>query len=821
MDITIDKPIISDYKKSVNDFKEIKRRSEDYANYLMTRMDPEEIESIKINLDLINGKLDVEKFYDNPVEVQIGTDTVQLDFQDITHTPLIAQVANTYIGEVIKLGVVYNIKDENPGSSTIAQNQIKDNISEVANQFLESNKRKALLKVMEKYGVADPFQTPEVQQQMNQEVEQLVSATTSKDIQNFLKTRVSTPRVRGAQQILRALTLDQKIRDEQIQALKYMMASGKIIFHSTVENEEVVYEAVNPMFCNWDSSLEYEDIQKSRIFSRVMWMTKDDILQKYAEDLTKSDIEKLESQYEYSGYLTPYKFQREDSWETKHTMMKMSQEPYVDRLRNININTREGQAQFNSLRSEIFPEYGHKEKSGIRVTHVVFREKRVLKKVTRLVEDEKQVFWVAAGIYQKHPADIEVKRVVIDEVWEDTIIGTFDTIHVRTRPYPRQFIDPKNPFKVNFPYVGRVIGTNKGVTDPFVFIDLGKAAQKDFDITISAIKHSLMTDMGSVFMFIMNMKPDNISWQDFIDSIRNLRLMPIDSTKVDQVSVSLTKEISLSSSQDIAVKLKIADLHQQMLYTSMLFNAERVGSVSPYHTSSNKDSSLSGSYNQTTLMTQEFLNVINESYNLLLNVGFFYYKERPEHAGNVLDDISLIDLMQASPMGYYYKNIKVVNSYDELDLLKQIKSYALAFIQNSDNYLSIIDIILSRTEDEIRDILEQETVNRRTLLQETRQHELQLRQTELQNTELRENAKRQTQMEVESLRQEKNLERARIQVQTFALANDVNRDGQSDALTSNILRLENELKIAEMDGEIEREKLKNKIEIEKMRKNKI
>ena len=152
----------------------------------------------------------------------------------------------------------------------------------------------------------------------------------------------------------------------------------------------------------------------------------------------------------------------------------------------------------------------------------------------------------------------------------------------------------------------------------------------------------MMTNMGSVFTFIMNYKPDNISWQDFIDSIRNLKIMPIDTSKAktDPNAASLFREISMGSTQDIASFLQLADKHQSFLYTSMLFNQERVGAINQYQTSSNKDSSVSSSYNQTTWLTQEYLSIVNSSLNLLLNTGYHFYKDRPDKSAEIFDDIS-------------------------------------------------------------------------------------------------------------------------------------------------------------------------------------
>ena len=812
--------IISEYAKTKSNFKEIRDRAEYHASRLQLVFDEEKYNTIKVNLQLINGELDVKEFYDNPLQVGIGGDTIQLDYQDITHIPLLGQVCNTYIGEVMKLGVVYNMKDEAPTRSTIIKNKVNEDTASILSQMMDSQKQKAVLKVMQDYNITDPFETPEIQQQVGQEVEKIMQFKSTKDVQEFLKNRITTPKLRSAQAILRKLTMENKVKEEQIQGLKYILASGELYFYCDVENEDILYETVNPMFLEWEGSLEQEDIQKSRVVKRTMWLTRDDVIQKYSEWLTKEDLDKLEYYYEPVGTPSNFKNKYEDQ-RTKEFMHIMSQDQNIEKIRAADINTHQGREMFRQYQEDIFQEQGiHR---GIRISHIVFREKTKLKKVTRLTEGLKEVFWVSEEKYRKNPLDISVVTVVTDKVWETTIIGNgVDSFHVKTRPFPYQYVDPKNPYKINFPYVGKKIGTNKGVTNPFIFVNLGKSSQKDFDVTIAAVKHAMMTNMGSVFTFIMNYKPDNISWQEFVDSIRNLKIMPIDSSKAkgDPNAASLFREISMGSTQDIAGLLQIADKHQAFLYTSMLFNQERVGAINQYQTSSNKDSSVSSSYNQTTWLTQEYLSIVNASLNLLLNTGYHFYKERPEKAAEILDDVSYVDFIQSSPLGYYYKGLSVVNSYEDIDLLKQIKSYSLAFIQNSDNYISIIDLILSKTEGEIREILEQETIRRQEMMLENRQHETQLKDMEVKGTIERETIKNKALFDIETMKQDKSMERAFITRENFALANDIDKDGQADFLTSKLAELENKIELKEIDREIEMEKLRVKNEYERSRNTK-
>lgn len=807
---------LSDSKKRANNYKEIKDRSKDYYFYLRAKKSDKKISDIKVNLDLLNGKLDTSTFYDNPPTVYLGKEkeSVQIDYQDISHTPLVMQVSSAFKGEISKLGVVYNIKDESPIEPNSYKRKVDEELDPYVQKALQTKRQNALIKVMQSYGISDPFVDPETQQQILKEVDDIVNLTTPKGIKDFVENKISSPKVRGAQSILKTLTLPSRVKDEQIQALNFLMASGEIIFFCDIVNNEVVYESVNPMFFDWEGPMEEEWVQNSRICQRTFWLSPSDIIQKYSEYLSKKDIEALKQVY--TGVGRPVAFDNPNNIRTRMVMLKGSEEPYLSRFKDNDINTIKGQKNFSSIVSDMLPEvdYENWTEGKIEVVHQVFREKRNIYKVIRVnKEGVKEEFYVSKEYYKDSNSDIEVLEIEIDEVWENTLILHSDVIHVKTQRYPYQYLDPKNPYKVNFPYVGKRIGTNKGTTKPFIYVDLGKSAQKDFDITIASIKHIMATDMGNVFLFFMNLKPDNVSWQDFIDAMRNLKLMITDPSNIsnDGRELSLMKEVALTSAQEIANKLRVADMHQNMLYQSMLFNAERLGVISPYQTSSNKDSSLSASHNQTAVFVQDYLSVINESLNLLLNVGYFFFKSNPEKAQVILDDLSLIDLLKSPDTGYAYRGIRVVNSYDEIDTLKQIKNYALAFIQNSDNYLAIIDLIISRTESEVRDIMEIEMKRReKIVLQQNEQQQL-IKKMEQDGLLQREQIKSQSEIEKTRMREESNLQRAYITRETFAMANDVNRDGVNDYLTGKILSEETKIKLKEMDMEIEREKLREKL----------
>jgi len=802
-------------QKEYSNFKNIRERVEDYISYMETQMSKEFQENTHVNLKLINGDVDIETMYDNPITVPIGGETVQLDYQDISHTPLIAQVSNSFIGEISKLFFKPTVKDSSPSKATFLKKEAANKLAAYFENRIGALRQNIMATKMQEYGVTDPFSNPEMQMQMQQEVDEELKNQTPKEIFDFLLNKTVTPKARGAQKILDVISSKSNVRDENIQGLKYLMSSGHICFYTGMKNNEPYYEAVNPMFFKTISSMETEDFQHHRAAMRVTWKHKDDILQEFAEDLTAADIKKLDSQYELMGSNSSYFYDYENNNAMKNHQFLMTQDGNIEKLKDININTREGQTQYKLLTTELFPDnnsmhFGNQ--YGIKVTHVVYREKRKLYKVGRYLEGVVRFFYISEEYVENEEEDEVIEEVWVDEVWEDTVIGTFDCIHVRTRPLPDQYLDPDNPYLVNLPYYGKKVGTNKGVTKPFVFIDLGKSAQKDYDISIASIKHTMNTEIGSVFTLLMQLKPDNYSWQDFIDSMRNLHFMPIDISQVvnNPLAYQFLRDFNLKSASDLAQKLAVAEMHKQTLFTSMLFNSERLGIISQYAPGTNATASQTASYNQTTYLVQQYMTVINKAMMGLLNVSASYYKDHPEKAAMILDDLSLADLLTSGDNGYTYHGIQIADNFEEDDLVKLMKSYALAFIQNSENHLATMDVIMAKTESEIRDIVarEGEEMARR------REENMKMTQQQIQ-------AEQETKLKLKEMETQKEfklnddklanaIERALITRENFALAQDINKDGQSDLLTAQIIKIKAEREMHKDKMELEEKKLNQK-----------
>lgn len=805
------KKLTTKQKKYAN-FKEMKKRAEDWVAYMDRLFSKDKQEEILINLKLINGEIDIEKMYDNPMEVSMGKETVQLDYQDITHTPLIAQVTNAFIGEISKLLTNLTVKDLSPSRATFLKKEAANRLASYFENRVQVLRQNIMQTTMQKYGITDPFVDPEAQMQIQQEVDSEVQSQTPKDIFDFLINKTSTPKARGAQKILDTLSLKRDVKDENIQGLKYLLASGEEIMYSGREKNDVTYEAVNPMFFQAVGSLETEWYQHHRAAMRVKWMHKDDVIQTFAEELSKADIDKLDNNYELMGSRSGYWYDYDKNNEIKNHQFVMTQKGNIERLRDIDINTREGQAKYKALTADLFEDSAIDymgSQLGIKVTHVVYREKRKLYKVGRYLGDEIKFFYISEEYVENEEEDEVVEEIWVDEVWEDYIIGTYDCIHVRTRPIPYQFLDPDNPYLTDLPYCGKKVGTNKGVNKPIIFVNLGKSSQKDFDITIASIKHEIYTEIGSVFTLLMQLKPDNYSWQDFVDSIRNLHMMPLDIAEVvkNPLAAQFLKEINIKSASGLAGKLQVAEMHKQMLYTSMLFNAERVGIISQYANGTNATASQTASYNQTTYLVQQHLGIVNKAMTQLLNVGASYYKDNPEKAAMILDDLSLADLVTSGESGYPYHGITIADNFEEEDIVKLLKSYALAFIQNSQNHLAVMDVILAKTETEIRDIMAQEAESTKKLREEEMQFRDKQLQTEQQTKIQLKDMEDKKEFQINEAKLANALERTMLSRENFLLANDVNKDGQSDLLTGKILELRAKMEMHKDNLKLEEKKL--------------
>jgi hypothetical protein len=514
--------------------------------------------------------------------------------------------------------------------------------------------------------------------------------------------------------------------------------------------------------------------------------------------LSEKDLRELEYHSEPLGGMRNFY-----DWDRNEAMKKVMYTYSMDeglqqKYAGANIRTKEGERRMIDMYSDIFSKdntdiFGLKHSFGVREAHIVWRDKVMLKLVKRIIDDKVETFWVSEH-YEPRPEDYEVKKVWVDELWEDTILGSFDYKHVNTRPIPNQYKSLDCPFNVPLPYYGRRYNTHGNVSKNVSLIDVGKTLQKDFDVTMASLKHDMATNYGQVFIWGMNLKPDGMPWQDWMDSMRNGGLMLADGSKrgLNQFDYQMMKNVNISKMSDIQAKVQLLEFFRQTHARSMFFNDARMGDIGQYATGVNTQVNKVASYNQTARFFETHRKIKEKSLTGLLNIARHYYKreENFKRAATFLDDVALAELKTAPYTAYQDMGITLSNSSSELEKLTLLKQQALTLIQNGTRPEAVLELVLADTEGEVRDIIKRESRSSEEMRQQAMQAQAQQAQAERDSKMAIEKMKQDREDARDMAKLQSQERRTAIDVTKFALAQDINKNNQSDLVDKTLLQVE-------------------------------
>jgi len=473
------------------------------------------------------------------------------------------------------------------------------------------------------------------------------------------------------------------------------------------------------------------------------------------------------------------------------TMYELSTDTWsMKKFGNIDIKTKQGQYDMLRLYQHVIEKYGMNygenfSSYGVREAHVVWKDKRLLKRVSR-IENGLEVRRWFDETYEERPEDIKVVKVWVDEVWEGYKLGTSgaDAMYVGIRPIPGQYKSIYNPFGSELPYYGKCYNTHLNNAENVTFLDPGKPWQREFDTVMTQIKHDLATDVGKVFMMVYSFKPDNVTWQDWMEGMKNGKIVGINPNKrgFTGIDPQLVRGIDLSRTSDIAGKVQYLESIKNNLIQSMYFNPSRIGAVGQYATNVNLEVSQAASYNQTESWFETHRQITEKALNAFMNRAKWLYKDKPHKLSRILDDISQKDLELTPDIHYGEVAIEFKLSSDEVRRMEELRAQSLTLLQNGLSIETYVEMLFAKTPSEIKDIIGKHTKN----IQEQQQAQIQLQQEEAEKqrqAEIEEKEReRQSKMQIEREKFASQEAREVLNSQQFKFAADVDGNNKSDQM---------------------------------------
>jgi hypothetical protein len=790
---------VSRSKKKANDFQRQKDIMDIYDLWYGDHRNEGEIKKFDMNYDLFNGRLDV-RAYDDAVCLNIDGEKVKFDFKNITHYPLISQVANAMHGEIISRPFVPTAQDIGTSSTTLRDKKWNELLKELmSSEIIGPVQEEIVQRFLSQNGVQDALQlSPEQIQQLQQEVQVGVEAKTPEDILEFMENDFQTPVQREAQQLLEYFVKKEDIKYKQQEGFKHAIITGREVYYIGDTYGEPTFNLVNPKFFTWGGSQNTEWIEDATWAKYEQWLTLEEVTQKYAEYFDNRSLKELEGFAEPIGGNKAIGDPKKDFVQSR-TMYELSIEDgaLAQKYDSVNHRTKKGQSDIVRLYEDVIKKYGashgHSYSNyGIRESHIVWRDKAKMYRVIRDVEGEKKTLWFDEH-YEPRDEDLEVREVWVDEIWEGTKLGSTGSndLYMNVRPLPGQYKSIFNPFGTKLPYIGRNYNSHLNNTKNVSIIDLGKPWQKEFDTTMAQVKHDMATDLGNVFLMSLQWKPENWKWEQWFDTLRNGKLLMTQAQKhgFGQIDPAGLKSVNLSKTTDIANKIQLLDYFRNNLVQSMNFNDARMGSIGQYTTNANIQQSQSASYNQTEGYFETHRKIVERALNIFMNRARILYKTN-EKLKFILDDVAKTNLEISPDFWYEEWAIKFSTSSEDIRRVQELRQQMLAFVQNGMSFDGVLALTLADTPSDIVEIMKKENKRQEEQRQEAAAAQQAQFQAQLEANAKEQNEEREFKATIEKAKLDSQERRTTIDVDKFRLQNDVDRNNVADTIQKAIIELQ-------------------------------
>lgn len=827
-------------EKEARDFQRAKDIMDHIDIYYGDYRDYERIKKFKINYNLLNGHLPV-KLYEDPLCFTVNKQEISFDFQNISHTPLIAQYANAFHGEEAALPFHPTIRDFTPQRPNMLKKKaLKVNKKYLVESIINPARDQILQDLTRQMGGRSVFEianTPEKQLELEQQVNLKLQDELPRDVMDFVNGNITSTTAKQAQKIMNWAKERFDFKWEKSIGFKHAIATGEEYYFVGVYNGQLQLKAFNPTYFSWGGGdRENEWCNRADWCKRERWLSYQQTISRHAASLDGKDFDIIDLEIEpIGGYHKGTDFWDKDAAHTKKMMYTYStDEGFREAFSDVDIKTHEGRKKLFQMYDVLFSRYADKYGAnvsdyGIREAHIQWRDLAPFWIVTRTMPNGiERDFWLPEH-YEPTHLDYNIRKTWKNQIWEGYKLGTYNGLYVDIQELPHQYKSMFNPHDVDFSYYGKKYHINDGITGNVALVDLGKSAQKNFDMVLASIKQKMATNIGKVFTLFFNMVPEGWTYQEWLDLARNAGIIMLDPTQnTSGIDPQFLKDLELSKMGDLAAEIQLAEFYRSHVALSMYFNDVREGAISQYANATNVQQNAQAVHNKTAWFMEQHRKIFEEALTGFLNRARFYLKENPEIAASFLDDVSLADLMESPISWYEWFGIELKNSPEELKKIEVLKGQMHAFIQNTSSTESVMQLILADTVSEIVDIVKLESKKQEEQAQLEHQRSLELLQTQNQN----DLAKRQQELQYDwqkHITELKSKEKRTLDDrEKFKMQNDVDMNQINDILQKTVLELQAKMAMHDQDILVEREKIdlmerleKAKIQNVKLKINKI
>jgi len=730
------------------------------------------------------------------------------------------------LGEELKRKMNYRAILTNSGG--IKKKQQKK--TELMHEWFESTIEREKQRIMEKYQQKNPMQDlkdmpsdeaqriqEEYQSQMQSSVNKVMDP---KEIEKYMNTDYQEGREILAQKVINYTTRSQNLKEKKNDGFKHACISGKEFVWVGVENGEPVCRILNSLNVFYHKSPEIKYVQNGEYAGYRTRMTPSEIVTKFSTKLTKeekdriqgegsgvngligSNVKMMSKDMDYSGSSVDleYEYQknevadthegsygsaRGEDWEVTHvewiSQAKVGILTYFDE---------DGEEDYD-LVSEDFPIPANSEKD-----------------VTQIREGLKHTLY-------RFPNGQTLEWVWIPEVWEGTRIG-FD-IYVNVRKKPNQHRSVENPWQVHLGYHGVVY--NNMNAPSMSLMDRMKPFQYLYFLVVHKLKRLIARDKGQAYTFDTSTVDEKLGLEKTIYYLEELDIHFFNSLEnAESPGASqrgnFTNTLNRSNMQHIMNYINLLQQLDVEIGDAAGVTKQREGQIGTYEGVTNAQQSIMQSSHITEIFFYTHSRLWEKVMTSLVECAQEAWKDSKVTKQFVLDDLSR-QILDFEGKYFYNADIGVFISDDMADtqLIDTLKQMALPILQNQGKITDIVRVYKSLSGAELEQEFKQEERDRERKEQQAQEQQNQLQQQQLQAQKEMQERTFQHEKDLESMKTEREIMKAEIDVFKFQQDLDANNDGIPDPLQIERLRTEAEYKSKKLAQD--KEVHKDKMEIER------
>ena len=512
---------------------------------------------------------------------------------------------------------------------------------------------------------------------------------------------------RAAYLSLKYLKKKLNLTHEFYKGWKDALIGGEEEYYIGILNGQPYVERVNPMFFDYEHSVDLEFIQDASWCCRLMVMNPTEIYDRFYDKLDEKQLNRLLDLIDAKPGVGNYPRMEKSELDYNH----------VD-MHRINMYTND---PFDSDQLNVY--------------HTCWKSFKKIGFVTlaNFETGEVEEFQVDES-YQVTGEEIDVTWDWIVEVWEGYRAGEGeDALYFGIQPIEYQHISADNPNSQKLPYTGAVY--NNTNSRPKSLVSMMKPLQYMYIVIWYRLELAMARDKGKVPVIDVTQIPKNMGidinkWMHYLSALGVAFINPYEDGwdipgreggKPASFNQFQAWDLSMANVIDQYINLmaKIEDMVARLTGIT----PQRQGSVAANELVGNVNQAITQSYHITEPWFWTHNQVKKQVLTMLLDTARYAWKDNKTVLNYILDDATRAFVTLSDSFFYEDMDIFVDDSTKERNELEQLRQLMQPAMQNGASLLDIAEIITMYNVNEIKQRLEEIENKRMQQMQEQQQAE--------------------------------------------------------------------------------------------------